>query len=149
MTLRPGVEPDLAETRRSGDLHRLVEIEDEIARDLDLARAEAEAIEEVARRAIAQAEGPWTAQLDAEIESRRREDSEKSLRAMRDIEERARLHAARFDAVDGEQAETLAALVIERLLEDLDREAAGAMNGDENDHPNDESPDPGPAGPAS
>ena len=139
-----------------GDLLRLVEAEDEIARSLDRARDEAAALESEARQVIARAEAPWAARLEAEIDARRRELQEASRLRLREIEARTEQQVARFDAIVGERVEALAAGIVERLLEELEREAAAtdaagtcAPRGDEHDHPHDDGPRPGAAHAAS
>ena len=122
---------------RQSDLTRLIDLEDRIARDSEKGRAEAEALLVEARRNVEDARTRQAERLQGEIEALRRRIESECLGAIEVIETDARRKIERFERAGRERVGTLAARIVERLLEALpaDRGADddSRRNGDHQD----------------
>lgn len=131
------------------DLTRLIDLEDRIARDTEKACAEAEALLVEARQQVEDARMRQAGRLESEIEALRHRIESECLRTIGMIETEVCREIQRLEHAGGERVGTLAARVVERLLETL---ADDRGRDDEcrrrGDHQNVQSAHPGPAGQA-
>lgn len=134
---------------QKSDLTRLIDLEDRIARDAEKARAEAEALLVEARRKVEDARMRQAERLESEIEALRHRIESECLRTIEVIETEARQEIERLERAGRERVDTLAARIVERLLEALpiDRGADDESRW-HGDHQDVQSAHPGPAGEA-
>jgi hypothetical protein len=106
----------------AGDLLRLLETEQALARGLESARRECTAIVARARDAMVRAEQQLEAELERERGVRSRELEQETVARIAAVEAAARARAARFSSATDRDVETLAAAVL-RWLGEPDGEA--------------------------
>jgi F0F1-type ATP synthase membrane subunit b/b' len=128
------------------DLTRLIDLEDRIARDTEKAREEAEALLVEARRQVEDARVRQAERLESETEALRHRIESECLRTIGAIETEARQEIQRLERAGGERGGTLAARVVERLLETLPTDrGADDESRRHGDHQDVQSAHPGPA----